>query len=161
MNVSSHPKHDNYTTKLGFDFFVNPTYLFFMENPVFRKGLSKGPTGVYCPTGRFFTVKTPCGNLVQRSLLRARLCPISLIPQISEVIIRKNTGTGPELLTNPRWERMGSNMAMLQRPKTGGVGVWEATGTAWDMPGSSSEDILDKKEFYRVKKSFLSWFACA
>jgi hypothetical protein len=43
-----------------------------------------------------FSLKPPMGILVHQSPLKARLYLFSLNPRISEVIIRKNTGTGPE-----------------------------------------------------------------
>jgi len=38
-------------------------------------------------------------------------------------------GTGQELLNDARREQMRSNIALLQRPKAGGDGVWNAAGS--------------------------------
>jgi hypothetical protein len=60
-------------------------------------------------------------------------------------------GTEMKLFNNFRRERIGSNIAMLRRPKAGWDVVWDAAGIGrGDIPVSSPGCVRYKEEFYRA-----------
>jgi hypothetical protein len=81
------------------------------RNPGLKSNLTEDPAGYYYSLGAVFTIKTLPAT--------SRITPLFPHPSDFRGHNSGKRGTGLELLSDFRRERMRSNIAMLQKPKQG------------------------------------------